>query len=82
MNLQSLSILRGSSEKDITGSSGVLIIPSAKSFSPENGSISSFSFNEKAIELIEKSLLERSVFRSAADSIDGFLEEFSYVSFL
>ena len=46
MNLQTLNILRGSSEKEIIGSSGVLIIPRAKSLKPENGSISSLSFNE------------------------------------
>jgi hypothetical protein len=45
-NLHTLNILKGSSEKEMIGSSGVDIVPDARSFKPENGSINSLASNE------------------------------------
>ena len=76
-NLHTLNILKGSSENEMIGSSGVDIVPDARSFKPENGSINSLVSSEYAMEFIVKSLLDRSVTRSEAFSISGFLESVS-----
>ena len=54
-NLHTLNILKGSSEKEMIGSSGVDMVPDARSFKPENGSINSLFSSEYAIEFIVKS---------------------------
>ena len=76
-NLHNLNIRNGSSEKDIIGLSGVVIVPFDRSFIPPWGSTIVLSTSEKAIALMVKSLLDRSKARSETDSIDGFLDAFS-----